>query len=173
MSVNRGKAFEDVVKGAFESVPNTHVKRLYDVQGGYLGVANECDFYVFRSPNLYLIECKSVHGNLLSINSNDPKRKYGDISNTQWEGMLEASKKKNVVAGVMCWWVDKDVTKFLPIQLLHLEKFKGAKSIRYDYEPFQAVIEPSFNFIPIEGKKKRIFFDYDMESFFRLFENGC
>ena len=173
MSVNRGKQFEDIVKGAFESVPDTHVKRLYDVQGGYLGVANECDFYVFKTPNLFLIECKSVHGNTLSISSNDPKRKYGAISNTQWEGMLAATMTKNVVAGVLCWWVDRDVTMFLPIETLHwAREHVGLKSIRYDF-PQQTLDSSLYNqvysAIPIEGKKKRVFFEYDMQKFLDFF----
>lgn len=175
MTVNRGKQFEDIIRACFEEVPNTHVKRLYDVQGGYLGIANECDFYVFRSPNLYLIECKSVHGNLLSIYGNDPKKKYGNISNTQWEGMLEATKhSRNVVAGVICWWVDKDVTKFIPIQLLqYLRDVKQMKSIRYDFIPLDVIYDDlTSNIVPIDGIKKRVFFDYDLESFLKKFEKS-
>ena len=160
MAVNRGKNFEAVVKDCFEQVPNTYILRLYDPQGGYVSVANPCDFIVYRSPKMYMLECKSVHGNLLPIYSPDPKKKYGNISNTQWERLLNASNY-GVVAGVLCWWVDRDVTRFLPIQTLTGYRNEGNKSIRYDYDLSNSLI--------IKGNKKRIFFDYD----FTEFLGGC
>ena len=162
MAVNRGKSFEDKVKEACEKVSDTYILRLYDVQGGYVGVANPCDYIVFRHGIMYMFECKALHGNLLSIHSRDPKRKYGNISNTQWDEMLKASKC-GVMSGVVVWWVDHDVTKFIPIRELQILRDIGKhNSIRYDLDiP---------NSITIEGEKKRVFFEYNMECFFRCFE---
>ena len=160
MSVNRGKDFEGNVKDAVESLADVYILRLYDPQGGYVGVANPCDFICYKRPQMYMIECKSVHKNLLPIYGTDPKKKYGNVSNTQWEGMLEATKS-GVVAGVLCWWIDKDITKFLPIQELEAYRNSGAKSIRYDYELPNSLI--------IKGDKKRIYFDYDFSEFFQKY----
>lgn len=158
MSVNRGKDFEAEVQGALERA-GAYVLRLYDPQGGYVGVANPCDFVAYKGRQMFMLECKAIHKDLLSINSNDPKRKYGNVSNRQWEGMLDAAERGGVVAGVLCWWIDRDVTKFIPIQKLQELKEQGNKSVRYDIE---GVYE-------IEGKKKRIFFDYDFSTFFEKF----
>ena len=166
MGISRGKDFELIVKSAFESVPNTSVYRLYDTMGGYSSVANIADFVIYHYPYQYFIECKTVlKGNTLSINSNDPKKKYGNISNTQWEGMLEMSKIKGVYCGILCWWVEKDVTKFIPIQMLQEMRNNGGKSIRYD-----VLASNGYNTIDIVGQKKRVFFDYDMDKFFKEFE---
>ena len=159
MPQNRGKQFEQVVRESFEKVPNTSVYRLIDAMGGYLAVANVSDYIVYHYPYQYFLECKAIHGNTLSINSNDPKRKYGNISNTQWEGMLELSKIKGVHCGVICWFIDHDVTMYLDIGDLQIAKDLGDKSIRFD-EPY----------LPIEGQKKRVFFEYDMQKFFERFE---
>ena len=158
--VNRGKDFEGIVKACMEEVSDTYVLRLYDPQGGYAGVANPCDFVVYHKQlQMYMIECKSLHGNTLSIFSNDPKKKYGKVSNTQWEGMLQATDY-GVVAGLLVWWIDKDVTRFIPIQEAERLRSAGAKSIRYDADiP---------NSIYIEGKKKRVYFDYDFQNFFQI-----
>jgi penicillin-binding protein-related factor A (putative recombinase) len=156
VAVNRGKDFEGIVKDCFKAIPNVYIRRLYDPQGGQLGVANPCDFDVYKYPKFYMIECKSVHGNTLSIHSNNPKKKYGNISNTQWEGLSEASKY-GVVCGVLCWWVDKDITRFLPIESLVQRKIEGNKSIRYDDDLPNSLI--------IKGSKKRVFFDYDFTEF--------
>ena len=165
MSVNRGKQFESVVKDAFECVQGVSVDRLYDNQSGYTGIATIADFVVYKEPYEYYIECKSVHGNRLSINSNDPKKKYGNISNKQWEGMLEKSKIQGVFAGVLCWFIDHDVTVFLPIQTLNIWKTQTfVKSVPYN------IAEYDFDAITIQGVKKRVFFDYDFKSFFEHFE---
>ena len=172
--VNRGKQFEQVIKEAFEKVPNVSIDRLHDQTNGFKGSQNICDFIVYKEPYEYYIECKSVHGNTLSIHSNPKTGKdgklhgfYGNITDTQWEGMLEKSKIEGVFAGVICWWVDKDVTKFIPIQLLQTLKNLGDKSIRFN-SLFKGVemIDSYVPVIEIKGKKKRVFFDYDMEEFF-------
>lgn len=160
MAINRGKKFEEVVRQCFERVPNTSVIRLPDPTNGYLGIRNISDFIVYNYPNQYFIECKSVHGNTLP---------FSNITDNQWNGMLEESKKKGVIAGVICWWVDKDVTLFIPIQVLQFMRNMDKKSIRYDdiynYEGYPDIIE-------IKGQKKRVFFEYDMANFFEEETNG-
>ena len=129
MAENRGKQFESVIRESFEKVSGVSIDRLYDNQSGYLNIATISDFIVYKEPYEYYIECKSVHGTTFSINSNDPKKKYGLITNKQWEGMLEKSKIQGVFAGVIVWWVDKDVTKFIPIQTLTAAWRQSAETI--------------------------------------------
>ena len=169
MSVNRGKQFEAVIEDSFGLLPKVSVDRLHDQTTGYSGSTNICDYIVYKKPFIYYIECKSVHGNTLAIYGKDPKKAYGDITNKQWEGLKEKAKIEGVLAGIMCWWVDKDVTKFIPIQLLDIHRESGAKSIRFDtdFRPIHefetgAIIEP----IVLKGRKKRVFFEYDMKQFF-------
>lgn len=158
-NINRGKQFEDVVKKSFLKVDGVSIDRLHDQTNGFLNSANICDFIVYKEPYEYYIECKSVHGNVLS---------FKNITDTQWNGLLEKSKIKGVKAGVICWWVDKDITRFIPIKLLEVLKTEGHKSIRYDYgHRFPASMRNwgQYSTIKINGKKKRVFFDYDMEEF--------
>lgn len=166
---NRGKQFENVIEKAFKKVPNTSIVRLHDQTTGYLGSTNHCDFIVYNKPFEYHLECKSVHENTLSIHSIPKQDKngklhgfYGNITDTQWEGLLEKSKIPGVIAGVICWWIDKDITRFIPIQVLDYLREEGYKSIRFDAFPFRLDLFP---IIEIKGKKKRVFFDYDAERF--------
>ena len=169
MSVNRGKQFEEVIKEAFEQVKDVSVVRLHDQTTGYMGSSNHCDFIVYKRPYEYHIECKSVHGNTLSIHSNPKPDKngklhgfYGNITDTQWEGLLEKSKISGVIAGVICWWIDKDTTMFLPIQILQkLRDNEGYKSYRFDWYHWNGLQKT----VEIKGKKKRVFFEYDMNKF--------
>lgn len=154
MNQNRGKQFEEVIKKSFEKIPNVSVDRLHDQTTGYLGSKNICDFIVYKKPYEYYIECKSIHGNTFPLSN---------ITDNQFNGLLEKSKIKGVSAGVIVWWVDKDVTRFIPIQMIDvLRNELGAKSIRFDF------LHPDV--IYIHGKKKRVFFDYDMDSFFHTIE---
>ena len=153
MAVNRGKKFEQVIKRAFEKVPNVSIDRLHDQTNGFKGSQNICDFIVYKEPYEYYIECKSVHGNTLP---------FSNITDTQWNGLLEKSQIEGVFAGVICWWIDKDVTLFIPIQTFQYYKsWNNAKSIRFDCG----------GSIEITGKKKRVFFSYDMNKFFEEIEN--
>lgn len=148
MPQNRGKQFESVVRSAFEKVPNVSIDRLHDQTNGFKGSQNICDFIVYKEPYEYYFECKSVHGASLPLSN---------ITETQWNGLLQKSQIEGVFAGVICWWVDKDVTKFIPIQALQWNKENGYKSIRFNHN--------GTSFIEIKGKKKRVFFEYDMEEF--------
>ena len=151
MAENRGKKFESVIRDAFLKVPNVSIDRLHDQTNGFKGSQNICDFIVYREPYEYYFECKSVHGNTLPLSN---------ITETQWNGLLEKSKIEGVFAGVICWWVDKDITRFIPIKTLVIMKEYEYKSYRYNIDIYQG--ERSYVII---GKKKRVFFDYDMEEF--------
>lgn len=171
MGQNRGKDFERIIKEAFQQVSNTSVYRLQDTMSGYLGIANIADYIIYHKPYQYFIECKSHYGASLSIYGTDPKRKYGNIANTQWEGLLEMSKIDGVHAGVIVWFIDKDVTRYIPIQLLADYRERGFKSIRYDFE--EVGYQDGDKWCPVidlDGQKKRVFFEYDMNKFFEEFE---
>ena len=143
MIVNRRKQFENVIRKSFECVEGVSIDRLNDNTAGFKGVAGICDFIVYKKPHEYYIECKSVHGNTLP---------FANVTETQWNGLLEKSKIVGVRAGIMCWWIDRDVTRFIPIEYLDWLRRLGKKSIRFDNEVG----------IRIYGKKKRVFWDYEM-----------
>ena len=158
MAVNRGKQFEDVVRKAFEKVPNVSIDRLHDQTNGFKGSQNICDFIVYKEPYEYYFECKSVHGNTLP---------FRNITDTQWDGLLEKSKIEGVTAGIICWWIDKDVTRFIPIEVLQKMREDGKKSIHYSWDHyFWGDYTVNYVMYQLKGKKKRVFFDYDMEEFF-------
>lgn len=160
MAVNRGKQFEEQIREAFERVPHTTVTRLIDPQNGYAGVRNICDYIVYHYPTQFFIECKSCYGNTLSIHSNDQKKKYGAITNNQWEGLEEKSKIKGVVAGYMIWFIDHDRTIFVPAQSMIVHRELGEKS-------YNIAKQWDSDYIEIPGEKKRVLFDYDMTGFIR------
>lgn len=148
--ISRGKDFEGVVRDAFEKIPNTSVYRVPDQQSYKVGSKNPCDFFVYHKPILYALECKAT---------NKPSLPFTNITEFQWSELLKMSKVDGVVAGILCWWVNNDVTMFIPIQFLETLKQNGAKSIRYDADDKRL--------ITISGRKKRVFWEYDMKSLFQ------
>lgn len=142
-----GKNFESIVGKAFEKYPFTSVDRIPDQTMHYKDRKNVSDFIVYHHPIQYYIECKTVHGNTLP---------FSNIS--QLDALMKKSEIYGVRAGVMCWWVDKDVTRWLPIEELNFKRYRGQKSIRFD--------EPVHGSKIIKGKKKRTYFEYDIDSFF-------
>ena len=152
MTKNMGKAFEQQVFKSFSEVDGVSIDRIPDQVTRYRGSSsNICDFTVYRYPVLVYLECKTVHGNTLP---------FANIRENQWNGLLEKSKIDGVVAGVLCWWVDKDVTRFIHIDELEMCRHNGYKSIRYNHEPFYVD-----GFLPVNGDKKRVYYDYDMKKF--------
>ena len=152
MAVNRGKDFENQIKEAFERMPHTSVTRLIDPQSGYAGVRNICDFIMYHYPIQYFIECKSCYGNTLP---------FSNITKNQWDGLLEKSSIKGVVAGYMIWFIDHDLTCFITAQQMQMLKDKGCKSVNVHTFP----LELDGDWIYIRGTKKRVLFDYDMTNF--------
>lgn len=153
MAENRGKQFEGIVRDAFEDVPGVSIDRFYDQTTGFKGSQNICDFVVYRKPNELYMECKSCHGNTFP---------FSNITDTQYSGLLKKSVIKGVIAGVLIWWVDRDTTKFIPISKIEEWKLNGLKSVRYDTE----------DGIVVPGRKKRVFFEYDMKAFLDEVQNG-
>lgn len=157
MAKNRGKDFEHVIRECFERIDDVSIDRLHDQTNGFKGSQNICDFIVYRKPYQHYFECKSVHGNTLP---------FSNITETQWNGLLAKSQIEGVMAGIICWWIDKDITKFIPIQLLQELKNHGEKSIRCT-----TIASTNYFTINILGNKKRIFFDYDLEAFLNDLDN--
>ena len=165
--VNRGKDFEGQVHDGFLQIPDVSIDRLPDPMAGYAGVKNICDFLVYKFPNQYYIECKSCYGNTMSIHSNDPRKKYGNITNNQWEGLLDKSKKPGVRAGILVWFIDHDDTYWIDIRLLQKHRDAGNKSIRFfaDWAEYGPEIDELWT--RITGTKRRVLFDYDFIPFFK------
>lgn len=165
-SQSKGKKFEQQIREDFEKVTHVSVDRIPDQTMHHKGAVNVADFIVYKKPYEYYIECKTVHGNTFP---------FSNIKDGQWDGLWKKCRINGVRAGIICWWVDKDVTRYIPIEILHwCRDCKHMKSIRYDFTPFpndQTVITP-INIIDIKGQKKRTYYSYDMEDFFEQIERG-
>lgn len=153
MAENVGKKFEARIKKAFECVEGVSIDRIHDQTTGYAGSTNICDFIVYKKPYEYYIECKTIHGNTLPL---------GNITHNQWSGLIEKSQINGVRAGVIVWFVDKDITMYVPIQTLQALEKQGYKSVHYTL---------TAGVVHITGKKKRVFFDYNMQGFFMVMDN--
>lgn len=159
MRHNYGKEFEQQVRNNLLKVPDIDVYRIPDQQSGYFGSRNISDFMVYKYPKHYYLECKTVWGNTLNFNR---------ITQNQWQGLLQKSEVKGNVCGVICWYIERDVTLFLPIEFLDEMKKQGYKSIRYD-TLLSPVYFPELKKRPVivGGRKKKVFFEYDFEKFFK------
>ena len=146
---NRGKDFEHQIEKGLKQIDDIEVYRIPDQMTYMTGSKNPCDYFVYKCPTLFAIECKSVHGNTLP---------FSNISEFQWSELLRMSRVTGIVACVLCWFVDRDCTKFIPIEVLEELRQSGKKSIRYDCEDVRV--------LDIPGKKRRILWDYDFELFF-------
>lgn len=163
MSENLGKKFEKQVEKDMLKIDEVSVDRIHDQTNGHYGGSNICDYMVYKYPILFYIECKSCGGNTLSIHSIPKKDKhgifhgfYGNISDKQWEGLSKKSRIKGVVAGVLVWYTERDLTYFIPITDLVALRERGAKSVNC-----KTLEADCPNALKIKAEKKRVFFNYD------------
>jgi hypothetical protein len=75
--------------------------------------------------------------------------------------MLEKSHIYRCVAGVVVWYIDYDVTAFVPIQHLVEHRNKGNKSLNID----DIVGENSVPHFLLDGIRKRVMFKYFGDDF--------
>lgn len=145
--MSKAKEFEDIIKKCLAVVPNNSITRLYDPTGGYGGVHNIADFQGYKYPYQYYLECKTTAGNTLPLTN---------ITTGQLEGMLEQSRTPGIVAGVIIWFYEKDITCFVPINEISRLLASGYKSVNVkDLCGIQHFL--------LVGTKKRVYWEYDGE----------
>lgn len=155
---NEGKAFEDQIRNALNKPElNISMDRFNDDMSGYAKVANISDFCCYKFPYMYYLECKSTYDNTLNFKS--------DISEKQWNGMLDKSKLFGIIAGVCVWYISYDETYFVPIQELARLKQEGKKSLNIKD------INDNLYYFAITGNKKRKYTDYDTDIFINNLTN--
>ena len=150
MAQNKGKKFEQVIHQAFSKVSDVSIDRLRDAPRKLKNVDNPSDFIVYKKPYEIYVECKSHKGNTLP---------FVCIREEQIKGMAAKSKIEGVKAGVIIWYIDHDLTIWVPIDEIVSMIESGYKSINIKDLNYPR------NIIRIDGKKKRVYFDYDMNKF--------
>ena len=149
VKANFGKKFEGVIKKSFEEVSNVDVTRLRDAPKKQKNVDNPSDFIVYKKPHQIYVECKSHKGNTLP---------FSCIRTQQIVQMCKKTYIDGVKAGIIIWFIDKDITVWIPILEIFPYWFNGEKSINVkNLDKMEHII--------IHGKKKRVYFDYDIATF--------
>lgn len=146
---NKGKQFEEVVRAAFEKVPNVSIDRLKDAPKKLKNVDNPSDFIVYKKPHEVYVECKSHKGNTLP---------FSCIRQSQLDGMADKWLKEGVICGFMIWFIDHDLTVWVPFDVITTLMWFGYKSLNIkDLDKIPHLVVP--------GRKKRVYFNYDMKQF--------
>lgn len=141
-----GKDFEVDFKKQFEEqLRNSTIIRLYDTTAGFKNVTNPCDFICYDFPNLFMFELKAIKGNRLNFKSH--------ISKNQWEGLLKEGKKFGVYAGILCWFIEKNVIRYYDIVELEYRKINDHKSVTWEWG------------MNVPATQRRLFFNINMEEF--------
>ena len=152
-----GKKFEDQFKENWlDTVKDSWIYRLFDTMGGYSGIANVCDFIGFKSPLLFLIECKEHKGNTFPFSA---FRQYQQMSDTY---------KKNItglVAGVVLWLSDHDKVIWVPITTFDKIKSEDGKSFN-----IKMLDNPEYQCLELPSVKKRKFLNTDYSKLIEYYE---
>lgn len=113
------KKFESRFKQDWlKSFPGGKALRLPDQRSKLKGSTNPCDFICYSYPYQFMIECKTHAGNTL------PWAAF-----RQYDLLCEYIDVKGIIAGIVCWFYEKDVVLFVPIKTCKQMKADGLKSV--------------------------------------------
>lgn len=145
---NRGKDFETQLNKDFQKIPNFSCERIRDVIGMF-GSKSIADFSLYQKPYKMFLECKTTTTGTL------PR---ANITDTQLNGMYEASNTLGVSAGIIIWFQKFDDTVFIPIhEVYRLFSNPEVRSIKYSELDNILYYRPP-------SKKKKVMFTYDLSN---------
>ena len=145
MAKNRGKQWEVKVREDFmRTFPSGTIDRLYDPEGGRIGVHNISDFIAFYLKNIFYLEVKSKDGNTFPF-TNLP----------QYDKLIKKVGIPGVRAGVIIWFKDHDKVIYAPIKTIQKMIADGKKSININSDL------KLYRLFEIPSIKKRVFLECD------------
>ena len=120
MAINRGKQWEKKFQEDWErTMTDSVLIRLPDQVSQFAGYSsNICDFIGFKTPRLFLIECKTTHKNTFSL-----------TDFRQYDKLIQYKNLSGVHAGVLLWWVTNEVVAWISIESIEKMKQDNKKSI--------------------------------------------
>lgn len=95
-------------------------ERIPDQLSGFYGSKNICDFFLYKSPNMYFIESKATHKDRFDFTM---------ITEYQWTNLLSRSKIDGVYGLVIVLFATHQRAFILDIQDLETAKQAGTKSL--------------------------------------------
>lgn len=143
---NSGKKFEQIVREQFKEISDVSVDRIND-NVGYSGAYNIADLIVYRKPFKYYFELKTVKGTRFPFSHINPKA----LTDMQYQSI-----KNGVACYFLIWFIDLDLTIAVHCNEIYLQYYgKDKKSITVKSLS-------DFEYVVVEGVKKRKYFDYDL-----------
>lgn len=153
-SNNIGKTFEQEFKECVP--PDYYLYRLKDDTSGFYGVSNPCDYILFRSPYLFMVELKTHKGKSIPI---------AKIRPNQIQGMEKATHYEGVYGGFLINFRELEETYYITVQdVIQFTQAEERKSIPVEWCRDHGV--------KIEQKKKRVRYSYDLESWLSRYFGG-
>lgn len=122
-SNNIGKTFEQEFKECVP--PDYYLYRLKDDTSGFYGVSNPCDYILFRSPYLFLVELKTHKGKSIPI---------AKIRPNQIQGMEKATHYEGVYGGFLINFRELEETYYITVQdVIQFTQTEERKSIPVEW----------------------------------------
>ena len=152
-SKNLGKPFENrFAKDWKRCFPNTLIYRLPDQQSGYAGggSSNPCDFFCFTGNELLMVECKAHKGASIPF-----------TAIPQYDRMLDYKGLEKTYPGVVIWFYEKDIVRWVSIEEMEKMVNDGEKSIGLRMIDDKKPYKKSYNIITIPSVKIRTFLESD------------
>ena len=130
-------------------------ERIPDQLSGFYGSKNICDFFLYKSPNMYFIESKATHKDRFDFTM---------ITEYQWTNLLSRSKIDGVYGLVIVLFATSQRAFILDIQDLEAAKQAGIKSLNITKIAKWKV--PSKEIQTVPSRKQLLDYTGDIEDYF-------
>ena len=134
-----------------------HLMRIPDQMTGFFGSSNIADYYLFKKPNFYYIECKSTY---------EDRFDFSMLSDTQHNGMLEASQVEGIHGYVVVLFASYKRAFIININDIKSMEDEGKKSLN-----IKKVSKWPIPYIEIETipNSRKALLDYNFEQAKEIF----
>ena len=154
MQIDYGKKAEAKIREWLDRPEEGYCfERIPDQLTGLYGSKNKCDFTLFKSPNMYYIESKSV--------ANGDRFDFNLITEYQHESLLERSKIDHVFGYVIVLFVAHKRAFILDINDIKKLEDQGIKSINIKKIDKWGIPYQEIKTVP---NKRKELLDYDREN---------
>lgn len=176
-TVNVGKQFEKDFSSSFPSY--CYIHRLKDSAQSYnknkqtsFTWDNECDFFIWDSKHrlFYAIECKTTKYKSMSVQLDKEDKSNKMIKYHQIESLTRISDFDGAIAGLFLNFRDKknDTERTYFMNIIDFNKMMKTIN-KVSFNEIDILLNHG---IKINGKRKRVYFGWDLDSFLKSQSNN-
>lgn len=122
--IDYGKILEEGTRISACRLTNIYVYRIPDQVSKFKGSTNPCDFFFFRFPYIYFLECKATA---------EDDFYFSQIADCQIKGLSASENIQGIQGGLLIWFYKRQALCYVSIGYIKYLMSCGVKKVSYDH----------------------------------------